>query len=411
MRRETIPEFGEFQDVQVAQPTSIAELSQAVREAVAQGQAVFPLGGRTMLGLGLPPSKHGIGVDLRSLDQVIDYPARDMTITVQAGITIAKLQANLAKENQQLPVDVPIPEQATLGGAIAVNASGPRRYGYGTLRDYVIGISFFNDEGQEIKAGGRVVKNVAGYDLMKLHIGALGTLGIITQVTLKLRPRPDEASVCYFACAEETIGPVLEMLQGSRVRPASVDMVNSAFAELATACPPGKWLVFIGLEGNEQSLAWQSTQLHSDLQSRGVSAIWASNGGPRASYGKLANCQLRSEARLTFKANVLTSQVDTFVRRAAALPELPLLLSHAGNGIIYGHVNDLTLNDSRTMLTTLLKAVGPEGNVVVTRCPPEWKRELPIWGKPRGDYWLMRRVKETLDPRWLFNPGRFVDGI
>jgi glycolate oxidase FAD binding subunit len=411
MRQESIPEFGEFQDVPVAQPTSIPELGQIVRDAAAHGQAVFPLGGRTMLGLGFPPSKPGVAVDLRSLDQVIDYPARDMTITVQAGITIAKLQAILAAENQQLPVDVPFPEQARLGGAIAVNASGPRRYGYGTLRDYVIGISFVNDEGQEVKAGGRVVKNVAGYDLMKLHIGALGTLGIVTQVTLKLRPRPGEASVCYFACAEEAIGPMLEMVHCSRVRPVSVDVLDPAFAEVAMAFPPGKWLVFIGLEGNEQSLAWQSRQLHSDLQSRSASAIWASNGGPRATYEKLAKCQLRPEARLTFKANVLPSKADAFVRRAAALPERLLFISHAGNGIVIGHVDGLTLEQARTMLTTLLDAAGPNGNVTVLKCPPEWKRELPIWGKPRGDYWLMRRVKEALDPRGIFNPGRFVDGI
>ena len=119
-------------------------------------------------------------MDCRSLNRVIDYPARDMTITVQAGITIAELQTLLAAENQRLPVDVPHADRATLGGALAVNVSGPRRYGFGTLRDYVIGISTVNDEGQEVKAGGRVVKNVAGYDLCKLHIGALGTLGIIT---------------------------------------------------------------------------------------------------------------------------------------------------------------------------------------------------------------------------------------
>src|SRR5262245_14751266 len=88
-----------------------------------------------------------------------------------------------------------------------------------------------------------------------------------------------------------------------------------------------------------------------------------------------------------------------------------LLQAHAGNGIVLGHVDDLTLDQARTMLTTLLDAAGPEGNAIVTRCPTEWKRELPIWGKPRGDYWLMRRVKEALDPRGIFNPGRFADGI
>src|SRR5207253_9213768 len=130
--------------------------------------------------------------DLRGLAEVIDYPARDMTITVQAGITLARLQALLATEKQRLPVDVPHPDRATLGGALATNASGPRRLGFGTLRDYVIGMTVVNDEGQEVKAGGRVVKNVAGYDLCKLHVGALGTLGVISQATLKLRPRPEE---------------------------------------------------------------------------------------------------------------------------------------------------------------------------------------------------------------------------
>ncbi|HJT77552.1 MAG TPA: FAD-binding oxidoreductase, partial [Gemmataceae bacterium] len=174
----------------VAAPPSVPELGDLVRRAAAQGQALYPLGGRTMLGLGLPPARPGLGVDLRALDQVIDYPARDMTITVRAGIPLARLAEILAAENQRLPIDVPRADRATLGGALATNASGPRRLGFGTLRDYVIGLSAVNDEGQETKAGGRVVKNVAGYDLCKLFIGSLGTLGVITQATLKLRPLP-----------------------------------------------------------------------------------------------------------------------------------------------------------------------------------------------------------------------------
>src|SRR6516164_4771035 len=189
-----------FGPLPFVQPVSIIHLGELVRSAAAAGQGVYPIGGGTRLHLGYPPTKPGVAVDLRGLDQVLDYPARDMTITVQAGITMANLQTLLAKENQQLPVDVPLADRATLGGAIATNASGPRRYGYGTLRDYVIGISAINDEGHEIKAGGRVVKNVAGYDLCKLYIGSLGTLGVITQVTLKLKPRPDEHALITLAC-------------------------------------------------------------------------------------------------------------------------------------------------------------------------------------------------------------------
>src|SRR5262249_13131056 len=146
---------------------------------------------------------------LRGLHQVIDYPARDMTITVQAGITIAKLQEVLHAENQRLPVDVPLADRATLGGVLATNTSGPRRYGFGTLRDYVIGISAVNDLGEEIKVGGRVVKNVAGYDLCKLFIGSLGTLGIISQVTLKLRPLPEEQAFVTLGCRTTNLEHVL----------------------------------------------------------------------------------------------------------------------------------------------------------------------------------------------------------
>ena len=178
----------DFGPLPVQRPASVAELSDIVRRCAANGDAIYPVGGGTMLGWGLPPTKPGLAIDLRGLDQVIDYPARDMTITVQAGISIARLQEILRAERQQLPVDVPLPDRATIGGAIATNASGPRRFGYGTLRDYVIGISVVNDRGEEVKAGGRVVKNVAGYDLMKLYTGSFGTLGIITQVTLKVKP-------------------------------------------------------------------------------------------------------------------------------------------------------------------------------------------------------------------------------
>src|SRR5437764_7903752 len=132
-----------------------------------------------------------------------------MTVTVQAGITVAKLQETLAAEGQWLPVDVPRPERATLGGAVALNKSGPRRLGYGTLRDYVIGISFVTDDGREVKAGGRVVKNVAGYDLMKLQTGSVGTLGVITQLTLKVRPKPEASVPVTFGVASAALPGVL----------------------------------------------------------------------------------------------------------------------------------------------------------------------------------------------------------
>ena len=205
-----------FGPLPVRTPATAAELGDLVREAAAAGQGLYPVGGRTTLDLGLPPLKPGFAVDTRGLDRVIDYPARDMTITVQAGITIGgAAAARSPPKNQWLPVDVPLPDRATLGGAIAANASGPRRLGYGTLRDYVIGISFVADDGGEVKAGGRVVKNVAGYDLMKLHVGALGTLGVVTQVTLKVKPRPED-QVAAVDVRLAAVGPTLDRLRARR---------------------------------------------------------------------------------------------------------------------------------------------------------------------------------------------------
>src|SRR5262245_55417521 len=177
-----------FGPLPLVRPKKTEDLSDFVRAAVANGTAIYPHGGGTKLDLGNPPTRPGHAVDMRAFDRLIDFPARDMTVTLEAGMTIAALQSILANENLRLPVDVASAPEATVGGIIATNESGPRRLGLGVLRDYVIGISVMNDQGREFKAGGRVVKNVAGYDLCKLMVGSLGTLGIITQATFKLRP-------------------------------------------------------------------------------------------------------------------------------------------------------------------------------------------------------------------------------
>jgi glycolate oxidase FAD binding subunit len=405
----------EFGPLDVLRPTSAAELGEMVRQAAAAGQALYPLGGRTMLGYGLPPVRPGVAVDLRGLDRVIDYPARDMTVTVQAGITLARLQGLLAAENQRLPVDVSQADRATLGGALAANASGPRRYGFGTLRDYVIGISVVNDEGHEVKAGGRVVKNVAGYDLCKLHVGALGTLGVISQVTLKLKPRPEEQALLTLGCDASGLEGMLDQLHGSRTRPVCLDLLNRAAAaplnQQGAALPEADWVVAVGFEDNREAVTWQVQQLVKELK---VCCPLDARVGPTADarWRALVEFPARAESRLTFRANLLPHAVASFCRQADALPEGLLLQAHAGNGVVTGHADGLTPDRAAAMLKALREWAGAaEGNVVVRDCPPAWKKALPVWGAPRGDWGLMRVVKEKLDPRGLFNPGRFVDGI
>jgi glycolate oxidase FAD binding subunit len=405
-----------FGPLPLVRPGSVEELGEVVRRAGLDGAALYPVGGGTQLGLGRPPIKAGFGVDLRGLDRVIDFPARDMTVTVQAGIGVARLQAMLAPENLRLPIDVPQADRATLGGIIATNISGPRRFGFGTLRDYVIGISAVNDEGREFKAGGRVVKNVAGYDLCKLLVGALGTLGIVTQVTLKLRPLAEEQALMCLETDPAGVEPLLTWLHGSRTRPVAVELLNrpaaaDVFGRAGLAVPAADWAVIVGYEGNVEVVRWQVQQLVKEvgtacrLEARvGFTAgpLWdalvAGAGGP--------------EPAVAFKANLLPSAVAAFCRAADRAAERPLLQAHAGSGIVWGRWPD-GLNEARaTELRSAWRAEAAkgQGGVVVHHCPPAWKKSLAVWDAP-ADAWLMRAVKEQFDPRRVFNPGRFVEGI
>ena len=407
----TIDGFG---PLPLVRPQSVQELGELIRHAAAGDTAIYPLGGQTKLALGVPPTKAGQAVDLRELASVVDYPARDMTVTVQAGITIKSLRAILAKENLRLPIDVPRAEDATLGGILAANTSGPRRYGFGTLRDYVIGISAVNDAGHEFKAGGRVVKNVAGYDLCKLLVGSLGTLGIITQVTLKLRPVVDEQAILCLTSESADLAALLTTLHGSRTRPVSIDLLNQAaaatvFAQAGLTAPDGPWIALVSYEGNADAVSWQVQQLIKEVGvARPITARVGFTVQPL--LDALVEFAAWPVAGTAFKANVLPGAVASFCQSAD--PGFALC-AHAGNGIVHGAwPGDLTKEQAANMLSAWREhARKGQGSVIVTRCPSPWKTALSVWGPAPGDAWLMREVKAKFDPKRIFNPGRFVDGI
>lgn len=404
-----------FGPVPLLRPVSVPALGDAVRVATAAGAALYPVGGQTLLNLGTPPTRPGRAIDMRRLAEVIDFPARDMTITVQAGITMATLRDLLAQEKLRLPIDVPQADQATLGGTLAANTSGSHRYGFGTLRDYVIGISAVNDGGNEFKAGGRVVKNVAGYDLCKLLVGSLGTLGIISQVTLKLRPVPEEQALVTLACPGDALGTTLDQLQATRTRPVCLDGFNHAAAEALfgqanVPVPEGAWVILIGFEGNAEAVNWQVQQLVRELGSAGR-ALEARVGFTAAPlWQALTEWDLWPAANVTFKANLLPSSLAVFCEAVAGLPEKCLLRAHLGNGIVTGHYTDVPRERVAPLLASWRTAAGA-GRVVVRRCPASWKVGISVWGPAPPDAWLMHDVKSKFDPRGLFNPGRFVDGI
>ena len=396
-------------------PATQGELARFVDEnARGVRRPILPVGGRTALRYGRPAASSAVAVDTTPLDRVLDYPARDMTITVEAGIGIQPLQALLARENQRLPIDIPQAHRATLGGAIATTPRGPGRLGSGTFRDYVIGISAVDGTGRRFSAGGRVVKNVAGYDLCKLLIGSLGTLGIITQVTLKVRPRPESRRAVWATFpVHSVIEAPLHGLLTSATRPMAVELLNSKAArhiarEAKVPLPIEHPVLLVAFEGTAREVDWQVETLREELRKSSPTHIETLDPpGTDALWHPLTEYQAASDDPLTFQASLPPSRVVEFVE-GASLQGIAIQ-AHAGSGVVIGHLPDrcATAESAAIALRPLRELAERHGGaLVVLSCDESWHERLSLFGTPRGDAALTARVRRQLDPHGLMNPGR-----
>src|SRR5438445_603885 len=241
-------------------PGSLEALSEALAAAHAQELAVAPYGGGTQIGIGAPPARLDAVVVTRRLDRVIDYQPDDLTVTVEAGMTMAALQQTLGRRGQFLPLDPPLPEKATVGGTVAANASGPWRAGFGAARDWLIGVRVVAADGQIVKGGGRVVKNVAGYDLCKLYTGSLGTLGVLAELTFKVMPRPETAAVAAVSLRLPQVEPLLAAVMESDLAPSALELFDAG-ADPSGAAPAGGAALLARFEGPREAVEWQLAEL------------------------------------------------------------------------------------------------------------------------------------------------------
>lgn len=397
-------------------PATAAELQRFVAEnAAGPRERLCPVGGRTALhyGIGHSPCRR---IDLRDLSKVIDYPARDMTVTVEAGIRIAALQKLLATERQQLPIDIAQSERATLGGALATNTNGPRRFGAGTFRDYVIGITALTADGTCFHGGGRVVKNVAGYDVCKLLVGSRGALAIVTQVTLKLRPLPEAMALWWFAFDMfPEVENVLERLLTSAARPSAIELLNPSAAKLLSTAarltlPSNGPVLAVAVEGTQHEVEWQLEALRREVVPFGVQHLETlRDTAATALLETLTEFPVCADDPLTFQANLRPSQCVAFAEEAARLGVA--VQCHAGNGLVIGQLPEetATLTQATALLDPLRQlARAKDGNLQILHCDEDWKAGLPMCGDPEPSWPLMDRVKRQLDPHGLLNPFPFV---
>lgn len=326
-------------------------------------------------------------IDLSALGQVVDYPARDMTITVQAGMTFEKLAVTLAEEGQQLPIDVP-DLAMTVGEAVVTDTFGPRHFGYGTMRDYVIGIEAVDGLGRVFHSGGRVVKNVAGYDLCRLLVGSHGLLGIVSQVTFKVKPITEETTVRTWSIATEQLGSALDVLNLTASSPVIIDVLIPASDDLARQ--PGQSQLRIGFAGLATACEWQADCLSQELRQSHCDAIetppmtladhiskWAAHRG---------NAQLR----------VLPSKVAAI---STSLSELGYsVFAHAsGTSIRLNRTSatDQTESDNEpAILRNLCQQHGDSSTVILMSDPARQTAQL----SPTS-----RRLRDTFDPHGVFS--------
>lgn len=391
------------------------QASELLRTATAEGRAVSPIGGATMLGLGMPPERYDIALDLTGMADLADYEPEDFTVTAQAGMPLARLQQALAQHGQFVPLDAPEFERATLGGIVAVGRGGLRRAALGSPRDWLIGLRVARADGTQIRGGGRVVKNVSGYDLPKLYCGSLGTLGVITEVSFKLRPLPSADRVAVLPA------PTFEAaLAAAAAVSRSVDGLNGIVAVSAETAAFASERGADGLAS--AALVLRASGLEASVDETISRAVPAAGLGvaPMDAESAVETWQAIADAELStaegssrLRLGVRpASLAEAGTALAASLPRARPLLAAADSGLLLLDLPEGDAPDAASEIMDLRDAVAPLGaHVTVETASPTLKSEIDIWGDPGPGIRLMRNVKQAFDPKRTLNPGRFVGRI
>jgi len=404
----------------VVSPGTVGELSRILRLCHETWAAVIPWGGGTKISLGNIPRACDVVVRLDRFNRIVEHDDANLTATVEAGVRLADLQRTLGERRQFLAVDAPFPERSTIGGIVSTNTTGPRRLAYGGIRDLVIGIKAVLPTGEAIKGGGKVVKNVAGYDMCKLYVGSLGTVGIITEVTFKMAPLPEEEkTLIAWGPDSERAFQLVDLLLASKLLPSAVEVVNPAAAN-ALCSPLGipgitdSYAVLVAAAGFRESVDRHIRDLRRMAAEAGLAAEVLEEDQHQRVWDAVRNFGYEG-AILSVKVSVPIAAVPAafaLLREAAeALPDVRIL-SHAASGILLVTATPADHALAEHYALRVQEEVRRlAGHAVVLSAPLELKAHLDVWGRPPSGIQLMRRLKEQFDPKGILNPGRFIDRL
>lgn len=422
-------------------PASNEEVVEIVKYAAAEKLALIPSGARTKLGMGWPPPRYDIALDMTRLDRIIAYDPGDLTLSIEAGVPLREVAEALAEHRQFLPLAVPYFDRATVGGTIASGVDTPLRQFYGTARDYVLGMEFVVGEGVQSKSGGNVVKNVTGYDLHKLMIGALGTLGVITRVNFKTFPML--VSSRGFVATFENLDRAIDMrnrVAQSPLTPMTFDLLSPGAANLfggpaaerlakspmpPNVLSPSRWTLTIGYSGKDAVLARYENELRRMAAESAADSVTVLGDRIRAAAfaykREFIPIALESSPATTIvKIGVLPARLKaalTAAIKAADASQLRWTAIARSLGVIYfalfpaerSHASHRQVAAATNQILAAGANLG--ANTTIPWCPSEWKSALKIWGPERSDLAQMQKVKKVFDPLGIFSPGRFIGGI
>ena len=399
----------------VAFPHSVEELSEMMRLASEERWRVIPAGAGTWLEVGNRPTRLDLIVSTVKLNRLLEYEPADLTATVEAGVPLAAFNRIAAESRQFIPLDPFGAEETSIGGVIATASSGLMRCAYGTPRDWLIGITVVHADGRVTRAGGKVVKNVAGYDLCKLYVGSFGTLAVIAEASFKLRALPPcEKTIVFYSHHADSLCSLVALIADSDIQPTVMELI-SPYSEAALPINTKSFALALGFLNEPETVDSQVKEAarlgsgftHSLLGEDDANALW------KAYHESETSPHTEFILRLSVLPNDLSALIADINR---TLPQAHLR-AHAANGVVRLHGDALWLDRLKTRerprkLAEMRRRVQERGGqMLILRAPDEIKSQLDVWGEvgPAGS--LMRALKEKFDPHALLNPGRFVAGI
>ena len=391
----------------VFEPSTVEEAVEIVGESARGGKALAFVGGGTDLELGAPPRKLDAVVRTSRLSRVVEHAPFDQIVVVEAGMTLESLQAALVPHRQRLALDPPLPERKTIGGIIAANAYGPRRARFGSVRDLIIGISFVRADGTLARGGGKVVKNVAGFDLPKLMVGSLGTLGLITTATFRLHPLPEEEVTLRLPGRTAAgVRSLVRAVKEAQLEPTSV---------VAAWRQADQFDVGVRFEGFRAGVAEQRERLAGLVRKEPEGACEVLDDGTARAFWSRHD-ELRAGPPLRAKLTALPTQIEAIARDVlpgmlAALAD-PGFLWYAslGLGFLAGSPAN-TDSAAAAILAARERVAGLGGTLTLQAAPAAIRERVDVWGPPPPSLPLIQSVKDRLDPQARVSPGRFVGGI